>query len=149
MDRRKRGDVLLGGGVLLAILALLAWTFTLDGPIRAPIPIATAVEELVGEGEDADFPLGDFPCTGSMEGELLVCSDEIRLRTDLETDFSIRPLLGAHGPVLAGGPSSPELGFLVYRVEGGLRVTTSRKMARRVAPEAGEVRLFFGYVSNW
>ena len=148
MERRRRSDVLLGGGVLLGITALFAWTFTLDGPIRAPIPIATAVQELAGEADDAPFPLGDLPCAGTVDGDLLICDELIRLRTDLETDFSIRPLLGAHGPVLAGGPTSPELGFLVYRLGGELRVTTSRKTARAVAPEAEELRLFFGYVGD-
>ncbi len=142
---RRRGDVWLGAGVLAAIVALTAWTFTLDGPIRAPIPLATAVEELVGEGEDADYPLGDFPCAGEQRDGLLVCSDSIRLRADLKTTFSARPLLGADGPVFAGGPASPELGFLVYRAGDQLRVTTSRKTALSVAPESPEIRLFFGY----
>lgn len=146
--KRRRSDVWLGAGVLLAIVALAAWTFTLDGPIRAPIPLAATVEELVGEGEDAAFPLGDFPCAGVIDDDLLVCSDEIRLRTDLRTTFSARPLLGTEGPVFAGGHLSPELGFLVYRTGDGLRVTTSRKVARGVAPESPEVRLFFGYVGE-
>ena len=148
MERRRRGDVLLGSGVVLAIVALAAWTFSLDGPIRAPIPIATAIEELFEETDEADYPLGDIPCSGDVVGDLLLCGELIRLRTDLETDFSMRPLLGAHGPVYAGGPTSPGLGFLVYRLGDELRVTTSRKRARHVAPEASDVRLYFGYVSD-
>ena len=148
MERRRRSDVLLGAGVLLVLLALCAWTFSLDGPIRAPIPIASTVEDLFEVTDEADFPLADLPCAGEVRGELLICTELIRLRTDLATDFSMRPLLGAHGPVLAGGPTSPKLGFLVYRVSDELRVTTSRKRARRVAPEAAEVRLFFGYVGE-
>lgn len=146
--KRKRSDVWLGAAVLAAIVALAAWSFTLDGPIRAPIPIATQVEELVGEGDKEPFPLGDVPCQGTVEDEVLICTEVIRLRTDLETTYSTRPLLGADGPVFAGGPTSPELGFLVYRVGEELRVTTSRKHARRVAPESPEIRLFFGYLPS-
>jgi hypothetical protein len=148
MDRRKRSDLLIGVAVLVIIVVAVVQSSRLDGPIRAPIQLEIAVQELVGEGDREDealLPLGDRPCAGTTVGELLICDDRVHLWTDMDTGASARPLFGVDGPVLAGGAMAPHRGILVYRTPDGLRYTTSHKTAKRVADQASEVWLYFGY----
>jgi hypothetical protein len=136
--------VLLGTAVLLAIGMGLAWSFTLDGPIRAPLAIEGRTYELFRDRSTERLPLGDWPCEGRIDGPRLICSPDVVLRTDLDLGLAVAPIYRLDGSIYAGGAVTPNLGILVYPTSSGTRFTTSARTARKLRG-IGPVRLFFGH----